>query len=333
MNIEIKLKHTELSAKDRIITPAVEDETEKVMEPNNQYERDENADPDNMNGGENNASERLFYLHDREANLEFRSNYIKTTKYTLITFLPLSLLTQFARLANIYFLIVAILASIPEISSLTPATSITPLVGVLALSMLREGIEDYYRYRSDRQSNSQKVSRLDSEGEWEEVCAKDLRVGDIVIIQGDKTFPADVILLKSSNTTKAYIQTSSLDGEKNLKKRFVPKDLEKLTKPDEEQAWVLGGKCTTLPPNKDLYTFTGKLDINGKIYPLDTEQLMLKDSKLKNTEWIIGTVGFTGKETKVMQNSQKGRIKTSNLEKRLNKIILVLFAIQLSLCL
>ena len=160
-----------------------------------------------------------------------------------------------------------------------------------------------------------------------------MRVGDIVIIEGDKTFPADVILLKSSNTTKAYIQTSSLDGEKNLKKRFVPKDLEKLTKPDEEQAWVLGGRCTTLPPNKDLYTFTGKLDINGKIYPLDTEQLMLKDSKLKNTEWIIGTVGFTGKETKVMQNSQKGRIKTSNLEKRLNKIILVLFAIQLSLCL
>ena len=151
------------------------------------------------------------------------------------------------------------------------------------------------------------------------------------MIEGDTTFPADVILLKSANVTKAYIQTSSLDGEKNLKKRFVPKELEELTKPDDEKLWTLCEKYTTLPPNKDLYMFTGKLDINNTIYALDTEQLMLKDFRLKNTDWIIGTVGYTGKETKVMQNSQKGMIKTGNLEKRLNKIILLLFAIQISL--
>lgn len=241
------------------------------------------------------------------------------------------MLRQFARLANIYFLIIAILASIPAVSSITPATSIMPLVTVLSVSMIREGIEDYYRYKSDRAANSKVVKQIKN-GEIVNTKSMDLKVGNIVVIDGDDTFPADIVLLKSSNLTKAFIQTSSLDGEKNLKKRFVPKTLDSFTRPSDEQTWHLSGKCSTLPPNKDLYTFTGKLELGGKTFTLDTEQLMLKDSKLKNTEWMIGVVAFTGKETKVMLNSQKGRIKISNLEKKLNKVILILFGIQILIC-
>jgi hypothetical protein len=57
---------------------------------------------------------------------------------------------QFKRLANIYFLTIAVLQSIPIISPLTSVTAIVPLVFVLAISMIREGIEDYIRYKSDR---------------------------------------------------------------------------------------------------------------------------------------------------------------------------------------
>jgi hypothetical protein len=54
---------------------------------------------------------RSFYLNDHARNLakRFKSNYIRTTKYTAITFLPVCLFMQFKRLANIYFLIMAIL--------------------------------------------------------------------------------------------------------------------------------------------------------------------------------------------------------------------------------
>jgi phospholipid-transporting ATPase len=198
--------------------------------------------------------------------------------------------------------------------------------------MVREGIEDFYRYKSDRASNGSKVKYLSDENTFEDCTSKDLKVGDIVMINGDDTFPADVVLLKSSNGQNAFLQTSSLDGEKNLKKRYVPKGLDKLTKPTSEQSYYLGGSCTTLLPDKDLHEFTGKLDIGGKTYALTIDQLMLKDAKLKNTSWIIGVVAFTGRQTKVMLNSAKSRIKTSNLEKQLNKVILFLFLIQIIAC-
>jgi len=44
--------------------------------------------------------------------------------------------------------------SIPLISPLTPFSAVAPLIFVIALSMLREGYEDYQRYKSDKDSNS-----------------------------------------------------------------------------------------------------------------------------------------------------------------------------------
>lgn len=77
------------------------------------------------------------------------SNYISTTKYTLLTFLPLGLFYQFYRFSNCYFLFVTILQCIPIVSPLHPITAVVPMVFVLAVSMLREGIEDYFRFRDD----------------------------------------------------------------------------------------------------------------------------------------------------------------------------------------
>ena len=101
-------------------------------------------------------AERTFYLNDGLRNSigeKYKSNYIRTTKYTSWNFLPLSLLNQFKRKANIYFLLQAILNSIPAISALNPVTAILPLAFVLGVSMLREGLEDYQRYKSDVKTN------------------------------------------------------------------------------------------------------------------------------------------------------------------------------------
>jgi phospholipid-transporting ATPase len=94
---------------------------------------------------------RTFYVNDidRNANYDYPDNYLSTTKYTWYTFLPLSLVLQFTRVANIYFLITAILQSIPEISPLHPFSAIAPLLFVLGVAMIRDGIEDYFRFRSD----------------------------------------------------------------------------------------------------------------------------------------------------------------------------------------
>ena len=45
---------------------------------------------------------------------------------------------------------IAVVQSISIISPLNPATAIAPLVFVVAVSMIREGIEDFIRYKSDK---------------------------------------------------------------------------------------------------------------------------------------------------------------------------------------
>jgi hypothetical protein len=75
---------------------------------------------------------------------------VDTAKYNLITFLPKSILLQFLRLSNVVFLVNAVLQSIPIISSISPITAIGPLAFVLAVSLLREGYEDYVRRSSCR---------------------------------------------------------------------------------------------------------------------------------------------------------------------------------------
>jgi magnesium-transporting ATPase (P-type) len=142
---------------------------------------------------------------------KYRSNYISTTKYNLLTFLPLALILQFKRYANIYFLVEAILQSIPLISPLNPASAVAPLAFVLGLSMLREGVEDYRRWRSDQTDNSQLANIYTFK--FEECKWKDIKGGDFIKIKKEEVIPADfVLLLSSSPSGIAYVETSSLDG-------------------------------------------------------------------------------------------------------------------------
>mmetsp|Transcript_1037 Transcript_1037/g.927 ORF Transcript_1037/g.927 Transcript_1037/m.927 type:complete len:102 (-) Transcript_1037:3383-3688(-) len=92
---------------------------------------------------------------------KYGTNRIKTRKYTTLTFLPRALYIQFLRLANIYFLIIAILTSFDEISPLGPVSSILPLVFVLTTAIIREGIEDFARFKNDKITNNRKVSKYD----------------------------------------------------------------------------------------------------------------------------------------------------------------------------
>ena len=73
----------------------------------------------------------------------FQNNYIKTSKYSVLTFLPLNLFEQFQRLANFYFLCLLVLQVIPAISSLTPITTAVPLIGVLALTAVKDAYDDF----------------------------------------------------------------------------------------------------------------------------------------------------------------------------------------------
>ena len=97
------------------------------------------------------ASSRNVFLNVTEQS--YADNYIKTTKFTVRSFLLLVMAYQYQRLANLYFLVLSILGEIPGIIPWSPVTQITPTVFVLMVAVMRKGVEDYLRYRADRHTN------------------------------------------------------------------------------------------------------------------------------------------------------------------------------------
>ena len=76
------------------------------------------------------------------------------------------------------------------------------------------------------------------------------------------------------------------------------------------------------PPNNRLYTFSGKLMRPGQEdVPVDNDNILLRGAMLRNTDWIFGQVVYVGPESKIMMNSQKGRAKSSNVERVTNFLV------------
>ncbi|KAM4829760.1 putative phospholipid-transporting ATPase IM [Thomomys bottae] len=106
--------------------------------------------------------ERMVKANDREFNEKFQyaDNRIHTSKYNILTFLPINLFEQFQRVANAYFLFLLILQLIPEISSLTWFTTIVPLILVITMTAVKDATDDYFRHKSDNQVNNRQSEVL-----------------------------------------------------------------------------------------------------------------------------------------------------------------------------
>ncbi|KAK1401123.1 hypothetical protein POM88_000728 [Heracleum sosnowskyi] len=76
---------------------------------------------------------------------KYPNNYISTTKYNVVSFLPKALFEQFRRVANLYFLLAAILSA-TSLAPFTPTSMIAPLVFFVGLSMIKEAVEDWSRF-------------------------------------------------------------------------------------------------------------------------------------------------------------------------------------------
>ncbi|KAH9950331.1 phospholipid-translocating P-type ATPase [Amylocystis lapponica] len=81
------------------------------------------------------------------------TNQVITSKYTLITFVPRNLLEQFRRVANVFFLAIAILQFFPIFPTVSPGLVILPLLIVLGITALKDAYEDIKRHQSDRSVN------------------------------------------------------------------------------------------------------------------------------------------------------------------------------------
>ncbi|XP_072108888.1 probable phospholipid-transporting ATPase IA isoform X3 [Mobula birostris] len=270
---------------------------------------------------------RIIFIN-RPQLVKFCSNHVSTAKYNLLTFLPRFLYSQFRRAANSFFLFIALLQQIPDVSPTGRYTTLVPLLFILLVAAVKEIIEDIKRHSADSGVNKKKAQVLRN-GAWEIVHWEKVEVGDIVKINCTEYIPADTVLLSSSEPqAMCYIETSNLDGETNLKiRQGLPQTADIK---DIESLMNFSGKLECESPNRHLYDFVGNLQFDGKsTYPLGQDQILLRGAQLRNTQWVHGIVVYTGHDTKLMQNTTQAPLKLSNVEHITNVQILFLFGILL----
>ncbi|GFY83865.1 aminophospholipid ATPase 1 [Actinidia rufa] len=237
---------------------------------------------DNLSHEEN---PRLIYINDpRTTNdkYEFTGNEIRTSKYTLINFLPKNLFIQFHRVAYLYFLAIAALNQLPPLAVFGRTVSLFPLLFVLCVTAIKDGYEDWRRHRSDQNENNREALVLQS-GKFQFKKWKKIRAGEVVKICADDTIPCDMVLLGTSDPSGiAYIQTMNLDGESNLKTRYARQETTSMV----FEGGSVSGLIRCEQPNRNIYEFTANMEMKGKRFPLSQSNIILRGCQLKNTEWL-----------------------------------------------
>jgi len=282
---------------------------------------------------------------DERTGRPYIDNTIRSSRYTLWNFLPRQLYAQFSKLANFYFLCVSILQMIPGLSTTGTYTTIVPLLFFVTLSVAKEGYDDLRRYKLDKAENTSTASvlyvknptlvdsgdsgeisltRFDLEN-WRTTKWKDVRVGDVVKLQRDEAAPADLVILQAKEPNGiAYIETTALDGETNLKSKQASPPLARTCKLIDN---IVQNKAHFVveDPNLNLYSFEGKVAVEDETLPLTNNEIIYRGSVLRNTSEVFGLVMYTGEECKIRMNATKNpRIKAPALQSVVNRVVIII---------
>ena len=172
-----------------------------------------------------------------------------------------------------------------------------PLVFVVVVSMVKDAYEDIIRHIEDDKENSAKTMRYNKEiDDFAEYHWSDVRVGDFVRIRENEFFPADLLLLTTSEGEgNAYVETKNLDGETNLKN----KNAMSITN-DEflngENLSNMRGIINCEHPNNRIYKFDGNFQLESGVaraselsnkqekVSVSSNNVVLRGMSLRNTE-------------------------------------------------
>ncbi|XP_015671871.2 probable phospholipid-transporting ATPase IF, partial [Protobothrops mucrosquamatus] len=271
-----------------------------------------------------------FPQHGHYVPQKFAENRIISSKYTVWNFVPKNLFEQFRRVANFYFLIIFLVQLMIDTPT-SPITSGLPLFFVITVTAIKQGYEDWLRHKADNEVNGAPVYVVRSGG-LVKTRSKNIRVGDIVRVAKDETFPADLVLLSSDREHGCcYVTTASLDGETNLKTHIAVPETAVLQSVANLDKLVAVIECQQ--PEADLYRFVGRITISHQIEeivrPLGPESLLLRGARLKNTKEIFGVAVYTGMETKMALNYKSKSQKRSAVEKSMNSFLIIYLIILL----
>ncbi|XP_061649295.1 phospholipid-transporting ATPase IH-like isoform X5 [Phyllopteryx taeniolatus] len=291
-------------------------------------------------GEENRVDSRTVYIGHKEPPpgaeayipQRYPDNRIVSSKYTFWNFIPKNLFEQFRRIANFYFLVIFLVQLIIDTPT-SPVTSGLPLFFVITVTAIKQGYEDWLRHKADRSVNECPVDVV-RRGKAARTQSHKLRVGDIVVVKEDETFPCDLILLSSGRQDgTCYVTTTSLDGESSHKTYYAVADTMAFRTDREVDSLHAAIECEQ--PQPDLYKFVGRINIykdkeEPVARPLGAENLLLRGATLKNTRHIYAVAIYTGMETKMALNYQSKSQKRSAVEKSMNAFLVVYLCILIS---
>nr|CAD1838277.1 unnamed protein product [Ananas comosus var. bracteatus] len=183
------------------------------------------------------------------------------------------LFEQFRRVANFYFLLSGCLSFTP-LAPYSAVSAILPLV-VIGATMAKEGIEDWRRKQQDSEVNNRKGGKGRFLPRGPNLAFVKLRRRNL--LRRNHEFGRETNL----KLKQALEVTSNLQDDSSFK------DFKAIVRCED--------------PNANLYSFVGSVELEGQQYPLSPQQILLRDSKLRNTDYIYGVIIFTGHDTKVMQ--------------------------------
>ncbi|KZV71607.1 phospholipid-translocating ATPase [Peniophora sp. CONT] len=354
----------------------------------------------------------------------YTPNQVITSKYTILTFIPRDLLEQFRRIANIFFLVIAILQFNSKFSTISAGLVILPLIVVIAITALKDAYEDYKRHQSDRKVNYSEVRILagpgfenpnamsaksrtfvralpfrrkrktdgpkgkknvemlaggappgaiasarrnepqtptapmhgdgtgpehqhygglsemmhphhDEEPYWETSIWENLKVGDIVKLKSNEAVPADILVCATSEEENvAFVETKNLDGETNLKSRTAVSALTHMRTAQDcvgEQFIIEADRPEPLMHKLNAAVVTK----DGSRYAVDLNQVLLRGTIIRNTEWVIGVVMYTGYDTKLVLNAGGTPSKRGRVERQMDPMVaanLGLLAVMATVC-
>ena len=317
------------------------------------------------------AGDRRVVVCGDHADERYPDNGVSNTKYTILTFLPLNIFEQFSRPVNAYFLFVALLQFISIIAPVNPLTTLLPLAFAFTLTAVKDGLDDYARWREDEKFNTReyRVLQAAAGGEparWVPRPSRDICVGDVVLVREDAEIPCDMVLLASADATRlAYLRTDNLDGEVGLKTREcvdvgdvgegegddADAEAEEAAAAAEAAAKGLdateaaaaakaarfaGAHIRCEKPNDRVFHFSSTMRYavaGGEevVRSLSSENLLLQSCFLKNTAWVCGTAVYTGGQTKCGVNKKTPPVKIAGVDRKITKLSLFVFASQIAL--
>ena len=295
---------------------------------------------------------RINTTHESDLNSMLLTNKIKNQKYSMFTIIPAILLSQFSLFANQFYLILIISQFFDLFKVGLLIGYLAPLIFVLVVTFLKEGYDDYLRFKQDKLINNQKyikiVKNINEKGTIIEklVKSKNIKIGDIIKVKLNERVPADMIILYTSNDSdQIFIRTDQLDGETDWKLRKPIKLVEKYFEKVDHFVNYLGDKedldVIVCPPSKQIYEFQGSIIYNSKDnkQPSQIGENIIKESVgLENTMWsntvlasneAIGLVINIGKETRALMNSNEKINKIGKLDLEVNFLSKVLFIIMI----